>query len=110
MFSNYICGTTGKACSGCSYCCEHRRESAATLENKDNGWIYDRMPEYQKMLILDENTLSIVSDDVLAFVNFGSGYFYTTANTVDGIWYFDELKFYPDAKVVAWMPIPKPVY
>ncbi len=33
MFENYICGTTGLVCCGCSFYCEHRKVSIKTKIN-----------------------------------------------------------------------------
>ena len=47
------------------------------------------------------------SDDVNVTVEFSTGRIVRTAHTTDGKWILDILKMHPEAKIVAWMPLPE---
>lgn len=82
------------------------------------NWIVDELPnehdsifsKYKNSPKFNPVTMFIkCSDDVLVTIEHKGDRFVGSARTLDGKWRNDYLRWHIDAKVVAWMPYPKPL-
>ena len=83
------------------------------FENKQSVWMEwipcsERLPEEKDAGILKKLGTNKRSDYVIATVEVKGERMTVTACTYDGVWNWDMKYAFPDFKVVAWMPLPKP--
>jgi len=76
----------------------------------EQQWIpcSERLPDEKDAGILKKLGIEKMSEDVLATVDIKGERMTVTACTYDGEWIWDMKYTFPDFKVVAWMPLPKP--
>lgn len=76
----------------------------------EQKWIpcSERLPEEKDAGILKKLGTNKRSDDVIATVDVKGERMTVTACTHDGKWDWNMKYAFPDFKVVAWMPLPKP--
>lgn len=108
----------------CEECQKEHKQLAEWLEELEllrakGKWIpcNKRMPNERKNMFAKckgtdkwkEGMFEKISDDVYVTVECKSGVrVVDIAHTVDGKWKNDLLKIYPDAKIIAWFPVPEP--
>lgn len=68
----------------------------------------ERLPDEKDAGILKKLGINKRSDDVIATVDVNGARMTVTACTHDGKWDWNMKYAFPDFKVVAWMPLPKP--
>lgn len=68
----------------------------------------ERLPDEKDAGILKKLGINKKSDNVIATVDVNGARMTVTACTHDGKWDWNMKYAFPDFKVVAWMPLPKP--
>lgn len=76
----------------------------------EQRWIpcSERMPKEKDAGILKKLGTNRLSDYVIATVEVKGERMTVIIRTHDGVWHWDKKYAFPDYKVVAWMPLPKP--
>lgn len=80
------------------------------LPSAQPGWIpcSEQMPKEKDAGILKKLGTNRLSDYVIATVEVKGERMTVIIRTHDGVWHWDKKYAFPDYKVVAWMPMPKP--
>lgn len=68
----------------------------------------EQMPKEKDAGILKKLGTNRLSDYVIATVEVKGERMTVIIRTHDGVWHWDKKYAFPDYKVVAWMPLPKP--
>lgn len=76
----------------------------------EQRWIpcSEQMPKEKDAGILKKLGTNRLSDYVIATVEVKGERMTVIIRTHDGVWHWDKKYAFPDYKVVAWMPMPKP--
>ena len=76
----------------------------------EQQWILcsERLPEEKDAGILKQLGINKISDYVIATVEAKGERMAVPAYTYDGSWYWDMQYAFPDYKIIAWTPLPKP--